>query len=93
MANSLSAKKRVRQNIKHRARNRWRKDGVRRSIKTYDELILHGSVEDARKHLDGLYKLIDQVAAKGVMHHNAANRTKSRLAVRLNHKQTQGAAA
>ena len=48
MANSASAKKRIRQNVKSRARNRWRKAGYRTEIKAYDELILHGSVEDAK---------------------------------------------
>ena len=87
MAHSLSAKKRVRQNTEHRARNRWRKQRVRAAIKDYREAILHQSVEEAEQKLRGLYKLLDQVGAKGQpFHKNTVNRTKARMARRLEHK-------
>ncbi|WP_428389623.1 30S ribosomal protein S20 [Mucisphaera sp.] len=86
MAHSLSAKKRVRQNIKSRARNRWRKRNLHEALVEYDEAILHASPEEAKKQLDGLYKLIDRTAAKGVIHKRTADRQKSRLAARLNAK-------
>ena len=86
MAHSLSAKKRIRQNIKARARNRWRKRGIHDALREYDEAILHASVEEAEKQLHGLYKLIDKTAAKGVLHKRTAGRNKSRLAARLNAK-------
>lgn len=86
MAHSLSAQKRIRQNIKRRALNRWRKRALHEALVEYDEAILHASVEDAGKQLEGLYKLIDRTAAKGVMHRRAADRKKSRLAARLNAK-------
>jgi len=92
MAHSLSAKKRIRQNAKRRARNRWRKTEVRTDIKDYRELILHGSVEDAEAKLQELYKELDQTAAKGTMHKRTASRTKSRLAAQLNHKKAEAAA-
>lgn len=92
MAHSLSAKKRVRQNVKARARNRWRKTRVRDAVKEYNELILHGSVEDAQKSLDGLYKMFDQVASTSAMHKNTANRHKSRLASKLNQKKAAATA-
>lgn len=93
MAHSLSAKKRVRQNIKHRALNRWRKTRVRTLIKEFDELILHGSNDDAQAKLVSLYKSLDQVAAKGALHKNTASRLKSRLTRTLNAKKTASAAA
>jgi small subunit ribosomal protein S20 len=93
MAHSASAKKRVRQNIRQRARNRWRKQKVRTAIKDYREAILHGSVEDAETKLSGLYKMLDQTAAKGTWHKNTASRTKARLAARLEAKKKAGAAA
>ncbi|MBI1337168.1 MAG: 30S ribosomal protein S20 [Phycisphaera sp.] len=93
MAHSLSARKRVRQNEAHRARNRWRKNRVRNAVKQYNETILHGSAEDAQKQLRDLYKLLDQVAASGSIHKNAASRTKSRLAAKLNTKQNPTAPA
>ncbi len=87
MANSLSAKKRIRQNATRRALNRWRKDRFRTAIKQYHETILHGSVEDAKTQLSGIYKLLDQVADTGAIHKNTASRYKSRLTIRLNTKQ------
>ena len=92
MAHSLSAKKRVRQNASHRARNRWRKGRFRDAIAQYRETILHGSVEDAQKQLTGIYKLLDQVAATPALHRNTAARYKSRLAQKLNLKKTSAAA-
>ena len=92
MANSLSAKKRVRQNIKRRALNRWRKDGFRSAIKQYHETLLHGSVEQAQSELRAIYKTLDQVSAKGAIHKNTAARYKSRLALRLAAKQSAAAA-
>ncbi|QDU71202.1 30S ribosomal protein S20 [Mucisphaera calidilacus] len=86
MAHSLSAQKRVRQNIKRRALNRWRKRDLHDALVEYDEAILHASVEDAQKQLTDLYKLIDRTAAKGVIHRKTADRKKSRLAARLNAK-------
>ncbi|MEQ9454041.1 MAG: 30S ribosomal protein S20 [Phycisphaeraceae bacterium] len=88
MAHSLSAKKRIRQNIKARARNRWRKNNVHEALVEFDEAILHASVDDAKKQLDGLYKLLDRTAAKGVIHRKTADRKKARLAARLNAKAT-----
>lgn len=93
MAHSLSAKKRVRQNVKHRAINRWRKTSVRDLVKDYHELILHGSEADAQAKLDVLYKAIDQVASKGTFHKNTAARMKSRLTIALNNKKAAAKAA
>jgi small subunit ribosomal protein S20 len=86
MAHSVSAKKRVRQNLRHRARNRWRKSTYREAIKTFRETILHGSVEDAEKQLQGIYKILDQVASTPTLHRNTASRYKSRLTTALNKK-------
>jgi len=86
MANSPSAKKRIRQNAKSRARNRWRAASYRDAIKDYQETILHGSVEKAEEELTTIYKLLDRSASKGVLKKNAAARHKSRLASKLNHK-------
>ncbi len=88
MANSASANKRIRQNAKCRARNRWRIKSYRDAIKTYEETILHGTVEKAEEELTSLYKLIDRTAAKGVLKKNTAARYKSRLASKFNHKKS-----
>jgi len=92
MANRPSREKRIRQNASRRARNRWRKGRFREAIKEFNETLLHGSSVDAQKQLQGLYKLIDQVAASGTIHKNTADRYKSRLATRLNKKAAPAAA-
>jgi len=93
MAHSLSAKKRVRQNAAARATNRWRKVKFRNAIREYRETILHGTAEKAGEQLQGIYKLLDQVAAKKTIHKNTAARYKSRLALRLNKKRTEKSAS
>jgi small subunit ribosomal protein S20 len=92
MAHSLSAKKRIRQNASARALNRWRRDRYRNAIKEYRETILHGSIEDAEKQLQGIYKILDQVASTSAIHKKKAGRYKSRLAARLNGRKAQAAA-
>ena len=86
MAHSNSAKKRIRQNAKRKARNRWRKSVYREEIKQYEETILHGTVDKAEEQLQGLYKTLDRTAAKGAIHRNTAARYKSRLTDKLNQK-------
>ena len=84
MAHSLSAKKRIRQNVKSRARNRWRKDQMKDVVKAFDAAVLAGDAEKAAEQLKACYKRLDKVAAKGTIHKNAAARCKSRLTKRLN---------
>ena len=83
MAHSLSAKKRIRQNAKQRARNRWRKDQIKQAVREFNDALRRGDKDQAAKQLRVVYKKLDQVAAKGTIHKNAAARRKSRLAKRL----------
>ena len=83
MAHSLSAQKRIRQNVKHRARNRRRKDQVKQVVRQFEAAVQSGQADQAAEQLRLAYKKLDQVAAKGAIHKNAAARKKSRLAKRL----------
>jgi small subunit ribosomal protein S20 len=89
MAHSLSAKKRIRQNGKRRAINRWRNSNYRTAIKDYRELILHGSVDESEAKLKEIYKILDQTASTPAMHKNTASRYKSRLSAQLNKKRAE----
>ncbi len=91
MAHSLSAQKRIRQNAKHRARNRWRKDKLKTAVKALEQAIHDGKKDDGPARLKALYATLDKTAAKGTIHKNAANRKKARMARRLN-KMMAGAA-
>ena len=83
MAHSNSAKKRIRQNVTRRARNRWRMKLMRSAIKSFDTSIASGSVEDATKAFREAAKIVDRTAQKGVIHANQAARRKSRMNARL----------
>ena len=84
MANSLSSKKRIRQNEKCRVRNRVRKSRIKTQQRRLREAIIAGDSERADVELRKAFKLVDQVAAKGTLHKNAAARTKSRLQKQAN---------
>jgi len=83
VAHSLSAKKRIRQNIKRSARNRWRKRQVKGAIRDFERAVDAGELDAAAERLQQCYKVLDGVADKGIVHKNAAGRKKSRLARRL----------
>ena len=84
MAHSLSAKKRVRQNIKHRARNRSRKADLRAEVKTFVTTLGAGDMKKAEEALRKAVAVMDKVAVKGTIHKNQASRRRSRLTKRLN---------
>ena len=84
MAHSRSAKKRIRQNIKRRGLNRWRKNQVAQAVKAFDQALQEGRTDAAAEQLKVVYKKLDRVVTKGTIHKNAASRKKARLTRRLN---------
>ena len=88
MAHSNSAKKRVRQNIKHRALNRWRLKAMRSALKDFSDKLATGTNEEAVAACREASKIVDRTAQKGVIHRNQAARRKSRLNARLKAKVT-----
>ena len=84
MAHSLSAKKRIRQNTKNRARNRARKVLIKDQIKGFTAAVTGGDFAKAETELRQVARRLDKVAAKGTIHKNTAARKRSRLARRLN---------
>ena len=84
MAHSLSAKKRVRQNLKARARNRARKTDIRLQTKQYLTALSAGDFAKAETELRKTTQVLDRVSTKGTIHRNTASRRRSRLTKRLN---------
>jgi small subunit ribosomal protein S20 len=80
MANIKSARKRARQAVGLRQHNMSLRTTVRTAIKNVQKAIAAGKKDDAAKVLRASQRVIDRVVAKGVMHRNAGNRQKSRLA-------------
>jgi len=86
MAHSVSARKRIRQNAKNAARNRWRMRSMKVAIKDFLDKLAHGSNDEAQDTYKKAAKLIDRTASNGVIHKNQASRRKSRLTKRLKTK-------
>lgn len=84
MAHTLSAKKRIRQNIKARARNRWRRVQIKDAVKEFEATLKSGDKAQMSTALSNCFKKLDQVAAKGTIHKNTAARKKARLSKAMN---------
>ncbi len=84
MANTRSAKKRIKQSENARLRNRARKRVVKTEVRKLLGAVAAGDVHTAREQFAAVTKKLDQTAAKGTIHRNAAARRKSRLAKKLN---------
>jgi small subunit ribosomal protein S20 len=84
VAHSLSAKKRIRQNIKRRAINRARKSRVKTQIKRFETALASGDAKAASEQFRLVAQRLDKVASTSTMHKKTAARKKSRLAKRLN---------
>ena len=80
MANSAQARKRARQAEKRRRHNASRRSMVRTCIKRVRAAIEAKDAEAARAALTEAVPILDQMAAKGILHKNKAARHKSRLA-------------
>ncbi|MBN33584.1 MAG: 30S ribosomal protein S20 [Rhodospirillaceae bacterium] len=83
MANSLQAKKRVRQTARRTAQNRTRVSRIRSYIRKVEEAIVAGDKKIATSALRDAQPEIMRGAKVGVMHKNAASRKVSRLAQRI----------
>lgn len=79
MAHSKQAKKRVRQNREHRLRNRHHRSRLRTVVKKLRAAVAGGDREAALASLPKTQAMLDRMAGRGVLHVNAAARTKSRL--------------
>jgi small subunit ribosomal protein S20 len=84
MPNIKSAKKRLKQSIKRRERNRAAKATLKTTVKKAETALDAGNKEEASKAIKAAVKRLDKTAQKGVIHKKAASRKKSRLMTKLN---------
>ena len=82
MPNIKSAEKRVRVIKKKTLRNRMVKSNAKTAVKKFRKMLTE-DVAVAQNQLSATASAIDRAVAKGVMHKNAANRKKARLAKKL----------
>lgn len=84
MAHSLSAKKRIRQNVKRNALNRHRKSLLKNEIKTLTTAVTKADAAGAADAFKTVAARLGKLAAKHTIHKNAAARRRSRLAKKVN---------
>jgi len=84
VANHKSAKKRARQALQRRARNRQVRGGVRTAVKAARRTLGEGEPEAAATALRSAERLIRKAATKGVIPKKRASRQVSRLAKQRN---------
>ena len=80
MANLKSVRKRAKQAIVRRGHNLSLRTEVRTAIKSVKKAVAAGNKDAAAKALVESQRVIDRIVAKGVLHRNAGDRHKSRLA-------------
>jgi small subunit ribosomal protein S20 len=79
LANTASAKKRIRSSARRRERNRHFRSAARTYIKRTRTLIEQGDLEAAEEMSRRAASTLDKAARKGVVHPRNASRRKSRL--------------
>jgi small subunit ribosomal protein S20 len=83
MANTASARKRIRQTRKRTELNHARKSRMRTFVKKVETAIAGGSKQDAVAALQAAQPEMQRAAGKGVLHKNTMARKLSRLSARI----------
>ena len=74
-----SAKKALRQSLRKRAHNLFYKNKIKALFKKVRSLVLQKNIEEAKKLLPSIYKILDKAAKENVIKKNTADRKKSRI--------------
>ena len=83
MANTASARKRIRQNVKRTLRNTARKSRMRKFVKKVEVACASGDKDAAAAALRAAQPEMQRAAGKGVIHKNTVSRKLSRLSARV----------
>lgn len=83
MANTKSAKKRIRQNSRRRVRNARVRTRARSSVRAARQVVESGDAAAGETAVKAAIRELDRAASKGVIHSNNAARRKSRLQKQL----------
>ena len=82
-----TAKRALKKSLKSRGINVVKKAVLKKTEKKFLKLLASNKIEEARKILNVLYKLLDKAAKTNLIKKNKAARDKSRLAKKLSQKQ------
>ncbi len=91
MPNTKGAKKRLRQNVVRRDRNRMSRTRMRSALRKFRETVEAKNFEEAKELCRITARLLDKAASKGVIHRNKAARLKSRMSHLMVTAQSQAA--
>ena len=83
MANTDSARKRIRQTEKREARNKARKSRVRTYVRKLEEAIASGDKAAAQEAFRAAQPEMQRAVTKGTLHANTVSRKISRLSARV----------
>jgi small subunit ribosomal protein S20 len=83
MANTASARKRIRQTEKRTIRNRARRSRVRTFLRKVEQAIAQGDKSVAQEAFKAAQPELQRAATKGVLHPNSVARKLSRLSSRI----------
>jgi small subunit ribosomal protein S20 len=84
MAITRSAKKALRQSLRRKNRNIQQRRKIKTLIKQVKGLVSQKNVEEAKKALSQIYKLLDKAAKTGLIKKNMAARKKARISKLIN---------
>ena len=84
MANTKSAKKAARQNVRRRLRNRYHLSRMKTYIKKFRKMVQEGQLEEAKKFLPEVQSIIMHTWSKGVITKREASSRISRVYQLLN---------
>jgi small subunit ribosomal protein S20 len=79
LANSRSARKRIRADLTKRERNRSVRSAVRTRVASARKALLSGGTIDVGEQLKAAIRELDRAGEKGILHRNNVSRRKSRL--------------
>lgn len=79
MAQSTSAKKAVRQSGRRKIRNLQKIKIIKKLLRGVEGLISQKKIEEAKKLLPRIYKVLDKAAKTGLIKKNTVARRKSRI--------------
>ncbi len=83
MPNTEGAKKRLRQSLVRRDRNRAVKSALRTALRKFREAVAAKNIDEAQVRRLATAKALDKAATKGIIHRNKASRLKSRMAAAM----------
>lgn len=79
MPNTPGAKKRLRQSLVRRDKNRSVKSKLRTAIRKFREALAAKQMDTAKEICSSTARALDKAATKGILHANKAARLKSRM--------------